>query len=221
MRPVVNRVALLVAGTLAGAIAVYLIADRATDDKPSTDTTAAPAAEGVIPLVRADSQRISTAPTDAIAFVEFLDFECEACRAAHPAIEELRTLYGDRVSFVVRNFPLHRNSEAAARAAEAAASQGRYIEMMDILFARQPEWGERTSSQEALFFGFAEQLGLDMVRFRQVYDSPATINRIRRDKAEGQALGVSGTPTFFLGGEKLQPSSFEDLVTAIDLAIGS
>lgn len=202
-------------------ILALLVKANIGDDTSSTQASDSVTSGNGTQLVRADSQRISDAPDESVTFVEFLDFECEACRAAHPAIAELRTRYGDEVSFVVRNFPLHKNSEAAARAAEAAAAQGMFIEMMDLLFETQPEWGEKSSSQEEVFFGFAERLGLDMDRFRDVYDDPATLEKVRRDQADGQALGVSGTPTFFLNGEKLDPSSFEDLVTAVEHAIGA
>lgn len=213
-----KNVLLPIGMVLVAVVALLIVANRGDDS--STQASEAPAPGDEVSLVRADSQRISDAPADAVAFVEFLDFECEACRAAHPAITDLRTTYGDEVSFVVRNFPLHNNSEDAARAAEAAAAQGKFVEMMDLLFETQPDWGEKNSSQEEVFFGLAERLGLDMDRFREVYDDPATLEKIRSDKAEGQALGVSGTPTFFLDGEKLEPSSFEDLVTAIEQAIG-
>jgi protein-disulfide isomerase len=206
---------------LVAVVALFIAAGRGDGDSATDAIEGAPTGGGEVALVRADSQRVSEAPSDAVAFVEFLDFECEACRAAHPAITELRATYGSEVSFVVRNFPLHANSEEAARAAEAAAAQGRFVQMMDLLFETQPEWGEKSSSQSEVFFGLAETLGLDMNRFRQVYDDPATLEKIRRDKAEGQALGVSGTPTFFLDGEKLEPTSFEDLVTALEQAIGA
>lgn len=206
-------------GMVALAIMAVLAAARSSDDGSTAVAAGSDSGEAEVELVRSDSQRISDAPDDAVAFVEFLDFECEACRAAHPAITELRTRYGDQVSFVVRSFPLHNNSEAAAQAAEAAAAQGQFIEMMDLLFETQPEWGEKSSSQEEVFFGFAEELGLDMEQFTEVYRDPATLEKIRRDQADGQALGVAGTPTFFLDGEMLQPTSFDELVTAVEDAI--
>lgn len=72
---------------------------------------------------------------------------------------------------------------------------------------------------EDVFLGFAEDLGLDMERFRKVYDDPATVERVRRDKEDGQALGVAGTPTFFLNGEKLNNSSFDEFPQMIDDAL--
>lgn len=200
------------------AVAVALLAANAGDgDGPEVASVGSQAA-GEVPVVRPDSQRLSTGSTD-VTFVEFLDFECEACRAAHPAVEELRARYGDEVTFVVRNFPLHNNSVAAARAAEAAAAQGKFEEMYDRLFETQPEWGEKDSSQEDVFFGFAEDLGLDMEEFRAVYDDPATVEKVERDQADGKALGVTGTPTFFLDGEKLEPESYEELIQQIEQAI--
>ncbi|MDE0803759.1 MAG: thioredoxin domain-containing protein [Acidimicrobiales bacterium] len=169
-------------------------------------------------LVRPDSQLLSDADSD-VQFVEFLDFECEACRAAFPAVEQLREEFGDQVTFVVRNFPLHNNSVAAAKAAEAAAAQGKFEEMYVKLFETQTEWGEKSSSQEDVFFGFAEDLGLDMDEFRSMYDDPATEEKIERDQADGRALGVSGTPTFFLNGDKLEPETFDELVATIEAAV--
>lgn len=197
------------------AIAVVVVANAGDDD---TSTSAAPGGTRAERLIRPDSQRLNVAKGN-VTFVEFLDFECEACGAAYPAIEQLREDYGDRVTFIVRYMPLHKNSEAAIRAAEAAADQGKFEEMYDRLFQTQAQWGEQESSQEDVFFGFAEDLGLDMDRFRQVYDDPATIERVRRDKADGEALGVTGTPTFFINGDKLEIDSFDDLANALDDAL--
>jgi protein-disulfide isomerase len=202
----------LIAVALVGVVALAL----SGGDDTETVSTAAEANERV---VRPDSQRLQEASGSDVTFVEFLDFECEACRAAHPAVEDLRERYEGEVTFVVRNFPLHRNSESAARAAEAAAAQGKFEEMYDLLFETQPEWGESSESKEQVFFGLAEQLDLDMDRFREVYDDPATLELIKRDQADGRALGVQGTPTFFLNGEKIEPRSFDEIIELIDAAI--
>ena len=197
------------------AIALAFIAASAAND----DDSAAQSTDGETPaLVRADSQELSEGSTD-VTFVEFLDFECEACGAAYPAVEELRERFGDEVTFVVRHFPLHGNSEAAARAAEAAAAQGEFEAMYRRLFETQTEWSHSDSSQEDVFFGYAEDLGLDMEEFRAVYDDPATLDKIRRDQADGKALGVSGTPSFFLDGEKLEVRSFDELIERIEQVV--
>ena len=202
-------------GLVVVAALVLLVAASAGDNQDPPGE----AEETSTQLVRSDSQYLSVGDSG-VVFVEFLDFECEGCRAAYPAIEELRSTYGDRVSFVVRNFPLHNNSVAAASAAEAAAAQGKFEEMYHLLFTTQSEWGEKSTSQESVFFGFAEQLGLDMDQFEAVYNDPATVEKISRDKEDGVALGVQATPTFFLDGEKLEIRTFGELVERIEQAIG-
>lgn len=200
---------------VAAIVTVFVLANVGRDD----GNTRAVGAERTDRLVRADSPRLSTAADGKATFVEFLDFECEACGAAYPAIEQLRQQYGDRVTFVVRHFPLHKNSEAASRAAEAAAAQGKFEAMYDMLFQTQAQWGEKSTSQEDVFFGYARVIGLDMTKFRAVYDDPATLERVQRDKADGVSLGVTGTPTFFLNGDKVAVSSFAELVRQIDNAL--
>ena len=175
---------------------------------------AAPAAS-MVPdperLVRPNSRRLSQPAQARAVLVEFLDPECEACRAASPAVDHLVEQFGDRVEVVVRYFPLHANSNEAARAAEAAGDQGRFGDMLAMLFDTQAEWGETQTSQREAFFAMARDLGLDMDRFTQAYDEPATQARVDADLADARALGLSGTPSFFLDGQPLRPSNVADL----------
>lgn len=156
-------------------------------------------------VVREDSHRLTSPPAEKAQLVEFLDFECEACRGAEPLLAELKLEYGDRITFIHRYFPLpgHQNSGTAALAVEAAAQQGQYEQMVAKLFETQPEWGGKPDSQAALFRTHAEGLGLDMAKYHQDVSAEESKERIRRDIADGKALGVTGTPTFFLNGEKL------------------
>ncbi|MDD1478681.1 DsbA family protein [Arthrobacter sp. H16F315] len=163
-------------------------------------------------LVREDSHRVTTPAAEKAQLVEFLDFECESCRAAQPLVEELKNEFGDRITFVNRYFPLpgHRNSGTAALAVEAAAQQGKYEQMYTKMFDTQPQWGERQDSQAPLFRTFAQELGLDLAKYDAAVADEKTIDRIRKDVADGKALGVTGTPTFFLNGQKLTLSTEED-----------
>lgn len=144
--------------------------------------------------------------------MEFLDFECESCRAAQPLVEELKKEFGDRITFVNRYFPLpgHRNSGTAALAVEAAAQQGKYGQMYTKMFDTQPQWGERQDSQAPVFRTYAQELGLDLAKYDAAVADEKTIDRIRKDIADGNALGVTGTPTFFLNGQKLALSTEAD-----------
>ena len=171
-------------------------------------------------LLWENSRVLSKAPNEQAVLVEFLDYECEGCRAAYPFVEELRAEYADTVTFVHRYFPLpgHRNSMNAALAVEAAAQQGQYEAMYQRMFETQEQWGESGEDQSAVFRGFAEDLGLDMAAFDAAVADPATEERIKLDVADGEALGVAGTPTFYLDGEVLNPESLEAFRDAVETA---
>ncbi|NOQ62049.1 thioredoxin domain-containing protein [Mycolicibacterium fortuitum] len=172
-------------------------------------------------VVRENSHRLNSVPGSDVTFVEFLDFECEGCRAVYPSIEKLRSEYGDRVNFVIRYFPLssHYNSERAARAVEAASKQGQLEAMYKKMYDSQSQWGEQQTPADGVFQGFAAELGLDLAAFDAAYNDPATLERVRFDVADGRALGLQGTPTFFLNGEQIKPKSYEDLTTKLDQAL--
>ncbi|UVI37954.1 DsbA family protein [Brevibacterium spongiae] len=201
---------------VAALVLVVLLAFNGRSDE--TPEQAVPSeSESADLLVRDDSPRL--AEGEEAVFVEFLDFECEACLSLYPVIENLREEYDGRVTFVVRYMPLHGNSLNAALAAEAAAEQGEFEAMYQRLFDTAEEWGHQESSQRNVFFGYAKELGLDMDAFTAAYDDPTTLERIEQSRKDGQALGITGTPTFFLDGERLQPQSVSDLEEAFDDAL--
>lgn len=169
-------------------------------------------------LVRDDSHRVTSPATEKAQLVEFLDFECESCRAAEPLVQELKAEYGDRITFIHRYFPLpsHKNSGQAALAVEAAAQQGKYEQMAAKMFETQPQWGEKQEFQNALFRTYAEELGLEMEKYDAAMAAEETKERIRQDIADGKALGVTGTPTFFLDGQKLTLNSEEQFRQLLD-----
>ena len=203
-----------VAIAIIAVVAVVVLINR--DERP-----AATADGGSAQVVRDNSHRLNEPQNPAVTVVEFLDFECEGCRAAYPIVEQLRADYGDRVEFVVRYFPLsgHYNAERAARAVEAAAQQGQLEAMYHMMFDTQPEWGEQRTAADDVFRGFADDLGLDKAAFDAVYNDPATVDRIRIDQRDGEALGVLGTPTFFVNGEEVPVRQADDLRNAIEDAL--
>jgi protein-disulfide isomerase len=179
-------------------------------------------AEGEAQVVRENSHRLSSATDSNVTFVEFLDFECEGCRAAFPAVEQLRAQYGQQVTFVARYFPMpgHFNGERAARAVEAAAQQGQFEPMYQKMFETQDQWGEKQVPADDVFRGYATELGLDIAAWEEAYNAPATLDRINEDVADGTALGVQGTPTFFVNGKQLEIKTYADLGAAIQKALG-
>ncbi|WP_211319861.1 DsbA family protein [Quadrisphaera granulorum] len=153
--------------------------------------------------------------------VEFIDFECRRCRATQPFIDELRADYAGRVDFVVRYFPLpgHVNSTHAAIAVEAAAQQGTFEEMAAVMWDTHGHWGRSRTPQTSLFRSFAAELDLDMAAYDAAVEDPATAARVRQDFEDGLALGVTGTPTYFLDGALIRPKDETDLRRMIDDAL--
>lgn len=192
-------------------IAALTLANRATP-------VAATAALDSSRLVRADSPVYG--PADAkVTLVEFLDPECEACRAIHPVVNDLKTKYKDRFRLVVRYMPLHGNSVLAASAAEAAGAQGRYWEYLDVLYRTQSEWGEQQTPQRERFLEYARVLNLDLAMFEKSLDDPQWAAKVERDRVDGVASGVKGTPTFFLDGKLLELKALGDLEEALKTAL--
>ena len=137
-------------------------------------------------------------PADAPStLVLYGDYECPCTRRAVPVVRELRRELGDRLRFAFRNFPLfefHPHAVHAAEAAEAAAVQGAFWQMFDLLFAHQ------RSLEDTDLRTYAAQLGLDPERFEREVTSHAHAARIEADVRSGEASGVAETPTFFVDG---------------------
>ncbi|MEG9250104.1 thioredoxin domain-containing protein [Arthrobacter sp. Soc17.1.1.1] len=176
-----------------------------------------------VEVVREDSHRLSQAPDEKAVLVEFLDFECESCLAAYPVVEDLSEEYGQNLTVVSRYFPLpgHPNSETAAAAVEAAAQQGKFKDMHARMYETQTEWSHTNEDRSPVFRGYAEDLGLDMNAYDAAIADPATMDRVNADKADGMALNVEGTPTFFLDGRMIRPATLEEFRDLIEAAIGS
>ena len=145
-----------------------------------------------------DSRRdhVRGAPGAPMTLVEYGDFECPFCGRATGVVSELRERLGDELRYVFRHLPLtdvHEHAELAARAAEAAAEQGRFWEMHDMLFEHQDE----LEFEDLL--GYAGELGLDVEQFVRDLDDERLAERVRADVASAEASGARGTPTFFIG----------------------
>lgn len=145
----------------------------------------------------------SKGPEDAaVVLVEWADFECPACRAVSPELEIILEKNRD-VRFVFKNFPLdvHPNAEAAARAALAADRQGKFWEMHHLLFSAElPLAKERLAE-------LAKNLGLDMAQFDKDMRSEAVADAVRRDRKQGEAVGLRGTPTLYINGREFDFSA--------------
>ena len=179
-------------------------------------------------LVRPDSPTLGRADAP-VTLVEFVDPECESCGAFHPALKRILKDYDGKVRLVVRYMAFHPNSRLAAAYTEAAGEQGRYWEMQELLFRRQPEWGEihghgpqvaaaaaRREPAPVLFERYAAELGLDVAKVRAAVSENRYAAKVERDMRDGQSLGVTKTPTFFVNGRMLMRFGEQHLRALID-----
>jgi protein-disulfide isomerase len=143
-------------------------------------------------------------PADAsVTLLEYGDYECPYCGAAYPQVKQVQQALGDRLRFVFRNFPIttaHPHAELAAEAAEAAAAQGRFWPMHDLLYENQRHL-EATD-----LVGYAERLGLDVDRFQRELSEHVHAARVHEDFMGGVRSGVNGTPTFYVDGVRYEGS---------------
>ena len=134
-----------------------------------------------------------------VTIVEWSDFQCPYCGRAEPTLRQILDTYKEEVRIVWRNEPLsfHPNAMPAAKAAMAAARQGndKFWKMHDLMFAHQTELSEANYEQ------WAQQIGLDLPRWKADKESPEIAALIGKDNDYGQAVGADGTPTFFINGK--------------------
>jgi len=152
----------------------------------------------------------------AVTLVEYGDYECPYCGAAYPIVKEVQARMGDRLRFVFRNFPIttsHPHAERAAEAAEAAASQGPFWQMHDLLYENQ----KRLSDQDLR--AYADTVGLDLDSFDKELAEHVHAERVREDFMSGVRSGVNGTPTFYVDGVRHDDSyDLETLLAALERA---
>ena len=163
--------------------------------------------------VSVDRDHIQGPAEAPLTLVEYGDYECPYCGAAYPIVKEVQSRLGDRLRFVFRNFPIttsHPHAERAAEAAEAAASQGKFWEMHDLLYENQKRL------EDADLHRYAAQLGLDAQAFAEDLANGAHTGRVREDFMSGVRSGVNGTPTFYINGLRYDGDyELENLLAAL------
>jgi protein-disulfide isomerase len=167
-----------------------------------------------VPQITADDHVLG--PADApVTVLEYGDYECPYCRGAARDLHRMLDLYPGSIRFVFRNFPiqqLHPHAEQAAEAAEAAAAQGKFWEMYELLL--RPSSGLDMGS----LLGYAQGIGLDLDRFDKEVKGRAYAAKIEHDLQEGLSNGVNATPKFYVGGNridgKLPLEGLEDAIRA-------
>jgi protein-disulfide isomerase len=156
-----------------------------------------------------------------VTLTEYSDFQCPACGQFFPIIEELLAEQGDSVRFEYKHFPLstlHPYAVQAAKAAEAAGQQGKFFEMHDQLFENQTAWSSSATPQ-VYFNEFAEEIGLDMGLFKTHMKASVVHDKISSEFEEARGLGLTGTPSFFLNGQRMQFQTYQDFIAQVVAAV--
>jgi protein-disulfide isomerase len=153
-----------------------------------------------------------------VIIVEFSDFQCPFCARALPTVNQIKETYGEKVLFVYRDFPLHSihpEAQKAAEASQCAFDQDKFWEYHDLLFEKQSDW---SGVGVPKFKEYAVDLGLDTDAFNDCLDSNKYADEVQADLLEGTHFGVTGTPAFFINGQKVsgaQPfSTFKQIIDA-------
>jgi protein-disulfide isomerase len=189
------------------------LADRLRSTAQIRIVLAEPA--GYVQRISADDDPSRGPQTAPVTVVMFTDFQCPACSATHPVLDEVIKQYGARVRLVVRDFPLdmHPNSRKAAEAAGAANAQGKFFEYISLLYRNQQQLDDASLKR------YASDLGLDRARFDADLDGGKYAAEIARDVAEGKSYGITGTPAIFINGVRLLDLSEGAMRAAIDRAL--
>lgn len=163
--------------------------------QPPVKTIPANAPPGAQPPNQKDS------PTATVVLEEFADFQCGSCAQKHPVLSEVKSMYGSRIRFVFRNYPLDMHPKAydAAVAADAAGLQGKFWDMQNMLFNNQAAWTADNNYKQT-WKGYAEKIGLDVAKWENDMLGIVSKNRVDEDKKRGKAIGVTSTPTLFING---------------------
>jgi protein-disulfide isomerase len=151
-----------------------------------------------------------------VTVVMFSDFQCSHCAATHPILQKVLAEYGDKIRFVVRDFPLttiHENAFQAAVAANAAKAQGKFFEYIEKLYANQD------ALDAASLKKYAVELGLNPSQFELDLQSEKNSEAVRKDIIDGNSYGINATPTVFVNGVKVRVVTAEGFRDAIDKAL--
>lgn len=162
-------------------------------------------------------------PAAPVTLIEYGDFQCPACARYTEVLVQLKNERSNDLLFAHRYFPLksHPFGSLAAFAAEAAARQGKFWEMHDLLYGKQNEWSS-AADPRAIFRTYAQEIGLDIARWSRDLDSEEVKDAVSRQLETGLTAGVNSTPTFFLNGKRIEPiPTIESFTTLIDEAKAS
>ena len=155
-----------------------------------------------------------------ISIVEFLDPECESCALFHPIIRKLYKEYHEDIQIVTRYLANHKNSKFAIKILEASREQGKYEEVLDVMFEKQHLWAMHNNEKPELLWDFLAVIPqLDIEKLKKDSSNPNIDKLIDIDKSDATNLGVKGTPTIFVNSKRLTVLPQKDLFDLVESEI--
>lgn len=154
-----------------------------------------------------------------VTIVEFFDPACEACRAMHPVLANIRKQYPDQVRIVMRYAAFHDGSDIAVRILETARLQNIFEPVLDALLAAQPQWADHSGPRLDIAWAAAAKAGLDVDKARADMNSKAIDNVLSQDAGDIKTIGVRRTPTFFVDGRPLLDFGAKQLMEMVRLQV--
>ncbi len=217
-----NKIILIVlAATFVLVVGGVLLLGKPTNSTQSTNINSSVLVpEGVYQTTGfVDGKYLAASASAKITLVEFGDYVCPACGTYEPIIKKLLSDHAGKINYVFRNYPLsyHTNAIPASYAVEAAGLQGKYWEMHEKIFTTQNEWSS-LSDPVGVFVEYARDLGLDIDKFSSDMNSQTIKDKVQRDYNDGNTVGLTETPTFYINGVKAEltgdPDRLENLIRA-------
>ena len=148
-----------------------------------------------------------------VTLVEYADFQCPACAAYHPLVNQLLSEFNGKIFYVYRMFPLsniHKNAIISAQAGYAAYKQNKFFEMDDMLYNGQASWQDLSDPSQT-FVDYAKKLKLDTDKFQKDMNSDEAKNYVTDSQNQASSAGVNATPTFFVNGVQIaNPQSYDE-----------
>ncbi len=224
-----NKRSLLLSILIVITAAVVLVTVR---QKPASAPSTTSSGDAVKSSVEAEktvtappSEHVRGNVESKVTFVEYADFQCPACGAYFPILNDVENKYKDTVKFQFRNYPLtqiHENGMNSAVAAEAAGMQGKFWEMHNELYKNQSEWST-LKNPYPVFEQYALKIGINAIQFKADYDNEKTKAVVQADMAEGKKLGIDSTPTIVINGSIVgsNPTSVDGFSELIDAALAA
>lgn len=154
----------------------------------------------------------SQGPKEAkVHIVEFIDPACEGCKGFYPIVKSIMAEYPGKLRLSVRHVAFHRGADYAVKVLEAARKQGKYWEVLDVLFVKQSSWTVGHKADPERVMDVIKGLGLDLPRLQQDMEAPDVAKLMQQDMADAKTLKVAQTPDFYVNGKHLMPFGAKEL----------